>query len=1553
MHAGEPGQAAVPYPAAEGTIIDVILAGMLNAAYAVHGGALILTPTSSITDSTTAPELEGANDITIFESGGHTYAAVAAKEDDGVQILNVTNPSNITAAGSITDDSTLELEYAWGITTFESGGHTYAAVGAGNDNGVQILNITNPYNITAAGNIMDNSTLGLLGAGHIATFESGGSTYAAVAAYSDSAVQILDVTNPPTITAAGSITNSTSVNLEGANDIAIFESGGSTYAAVAAFLDHGVQILNITNPYNITAAGTITNSTEALLLGSHGIAIFESGGSTYAAVAANGAKGVQMLNITNPYKITAAGNITDSADAPELDGAIYIATFKSGAHTYAAVAAGNDRGVQMLDVTNPYNITAAGSIMNNPADLRGPNAITTFKSGGDTYAAVATEGDDGVQIIRIDTGESDSTPPQENHFVTTWKTSAANQTVTIPVHTGSTYNYTVIWDNDSTSTDVTGNAVHTYATAGDHEVRIYGTFPRIHLNNYADAPNLVSIDQWGSNPWTSMSNAFEGATNMIYMATDIPDLSGVTKMDIMFYNARAFNGNLSGWDVSKVTDMGSMFDSASAFNGDISGWNVSKVTDMNFMFAGSSFSQPLNDWNVSGVTNMGYMFNDADAFNGNISGWDVSGVTNMGYMFSNADAFTGNISGWNVSGVTNMARMFDGATAFTGNLSGWNVSGVADMSEMFEGATAFTGDISGWDVSGVTNMGSMFESASAFNGDISGWNVSKVTTMNLMFAGATAFNGDISGWDVSEVDAMINMFNGATLFQQNLGKWYVVPADTMYDATTNTLSVTTISAQNSPLNGHSPDYAIGIGGNSTLFNMTGSTLMFKATPSAGGYAVNVTAPGGNFGTNNHRVLEIEATGTILSSNANLGGLTISSGTLIPSFSSTTTGYAAGVANSVSQVTITPTASHGSATITVDGNPVTSGSGYTVTGLNVGDNSVVIVVTAQDSTTKTYTITVTRATTALSSNANLGGLTISSGTLIPSFSSTTTGYAAGVVNSVSQVTITPTASHGSATITVDGNPVTSGSGYAVTGLNVGSANTITIVVTAQDSTTKTYTITVTRAAPPPGTFTASIVPPASSPTNQDPVFDVTFGSAVLTEEFTADDVATSPRGLTVSVSGSDPNFSFTIDGAPDGRITAHIPAGAVSAGGDFNAASNRASVTVDKTDPRITSARASGSDTITVSFSEGVQGTTGASDWSLDGAPGVTVDSATGLPGGSVTLGLSGDLPEDRPELTLAYSGSGIQDLAGNPMDAVTDIAVRYPSSGRSQESSAPPVIDIGSVIKSYPQSVPEWVSQAAGARDPGTPIPSISVNGTFAFPLEINSSGYLLDGPASTLVPHVVAAGQPVTIKVTVHDPTPIAYFAAYLNLQGNDVSHLDSDAQIIWDYGQTYVIDQSGLMRDITVTMSEDPDDPTRNTFTVTVTLSESMGKTNMAIRTWNADGQLAGVQIFDALDVRAPELEPVVVDPEPAETEPVVVDPEPAAVDDSAGRDILEIRMWSGFEPESISDAQLLASLGLDYPGADIPAWVMTELGPLVAKGDVTAGEFKTALEYVLGNA
>ena len=116
---------------------------------------------------------------------------------------------NITAAASITDGGSLELEGADGIATFESGGRIYAAVTASVDNGVQILDITNPLNITAAASITDSTSLELEGASGIATFESGGHTYAAATGYDEHGVQIIrvDITlndmTPPVITLTG------------------------------------------------------------------------------------------------------------------------------------------------------------------------------------------------------------------------------------------------------------------------------------------------------------------------------------------------------------------------------------------------------------------------------------------------------------------------------------------------------------------------------------------------------------------------------------------------------------------------------------------------------------------------------------------------------------------------------------------------------------------------------------------------------------------------------------------------------------------------------------------------------------------------------------------------------------------------------------------------------------------------------------------------------------------------------------------------------------------------------------------------------------------------------------------------------------------------------------------------------------------------------------------------------------------------------------------------------------------------------------------------------
>ncbi len=111
-------------------------------------------------------------------------------------------------------------------------------------------------------------------------------------------------------------------------------------------------------------------------------------------------------------------------------------------------------------------------------------------------------------------------------------------------------------------------------------------------------------------------------------------------------------------------------------------------------------------------------------------------------------------------------------------------------------------------------------------------------------------------------------------------------------------------------------------------------------------------------------------------------------------------------------------------------------------------------------------------TAASSTATLSSLSVSSGSLSPSFSSNITDYTTSVANSVSSITVTPSATDPNSTITVNGTSATSPVSLAV------GSKTITVIVTPEYGATKTYTITVTRAAPQPPAI-ASISPNSGS------------------------------------------------------------------------------------------------------------------------------------------------------------------------------------------------------------------------------------------------------------------------------------------------------------------------------------------------------------------------------------------------------------------------------------------------------------------------------------------
>ncbi len=170
-----------------------------------------------------------------------------------------------------------------------------------------------------------------------------------------------------------------------------------------------------------------------------------------------------------------------------------------------------------------------------------------------------------------------------------------------------------------------------------------------------------------------------------------------------------------------------------------------------------------------------------------------------------------------------------------------------------------------------------------------------------------------------------------------------------------------------------------------------------------------------------------------SSDASLSGIGVSSGTLAPIFDAATTNYTLSVGNSVSAITITPARVHPGAIVSVNGT-VVAAPGSLPVNLQVGDNAISIVVTAQDTVTrKTYEIVVNRAgavpdaPTAVSASSGDGEATVSFAAPVNAGSTPISSY-------------TVTADPGGAAATGGSSPIT------VKGLANGTAYTFKVTAT---------------------------------------------------------------------------------------------------------------------------------------------------------------------------------------------------------------------------------------------------------------------------------------------------------------------------------------------------------------------------------------------------------------------------------------------------------------------------------------------------------------------------
>ena len=251
----------------------------------------------------------------------------------------------------------------------------------------------------------------------------------------------------------------------------------------------------------------------------------------------------------------------------------------------------------------------------------------------------------------------------------------------------------------------------------------------------------------------------------------------------------------------------------------------------------------------------------------------------------------------------------------------------------------------------------------------------------------------------------------------------------------------------------------------------------------------------------------------------LTSLSVSGASLQPPFASDTTRYTVDLPLTIAAVTVVATKS--------DPSDVISGAMTLPAGQTTGQavipspgpgssKDVSLTVTSPDGRAKVYTVTL-RAITLVGGDNTLNSLTVSPGILSPAFSAGTQDYRVDVGATVTAVTVSATKSDANAVLSGD---VPNQGPATITLDGPGTTKVLSILVTAPDGTSRTYTIAVTRA----------------TPSSNDSLSELTVTPGSLDPDFAANimnysvSVANDVDSVSISATKSDPDATLSALGS---------------------------------------------------------------------------------------------------------------------------------------------------------------------------------------------------------------------------------------------------------------------------------------------------------------------------------------------------------------------------------------------------------------------------------------
>lgn len=539
------------------------------------------------------------------------------------------------------------------------------------------------------------------------------------------------------ITGTGFI-NGATVNISGIPCLNPSVTNSTTMTCVSPANTPGTYSLNVINPDNQSSSSANYVYSVAPTI----VNVSPSGGSVTGGTTLT----ITGTNLLNTLSVKLGSSLNCGSLVVVSPTSLTCVTPSAGAATYAVKAIMNDNQEVTLPsaftyanapvvsgVDFPYGSLAGGEtiIINGSGFVNGATgklgatscSTTTFLNSS-SLSCVTPPNANGLVEIKVTNPDSQfgtlaNAFDYRQSFISTWRTTSSNESITLPLKNGAIYNFTVDWGDGSAVSKVTSyndpNITHIYSAAGDYVVKLTGVAEAWGGSSQVSKLNLISVADLGNMNWKDLSQAFYDNINLISFSGGVT--TAVTNMSKMFYAT------------TQITSL------------NVSSFNTSQVTNMYGMFGHTNILTTLN-----------------------LSNFDTGNVTNMSYMFEQNGLISLDLSTFNTTSVTNMAFMFNGSSVLTSlNLSSFNTTNVTDMTNMFQASSNLSSiNVSSFDTSNVMSMAGMFAYTGVVALDLSHFNTSNVTNMNMMFRNTPGLlTLNTTGWDTSLSSGSTDVFTDA------------------------------------------------------------------------------------------------------------------------------------------------------------------------------------------------------------------------------------------------------------------------------------------------------------------------------------------------------------------------------------------------------------------------------------------------------------------------------------------------------------------------------------------------------------------------------------------------------------------------------------------------------------------------------------------------------------------------------------------------------------------------------------------------------------------------